>query len=113
MHTKSGRPLQQGRTTSHPQIGHELDQQGPYGAAFMDAQSSHRWEAGERRQSSCYAYTMHKTTLSQTSTVAILGPNWVDSSETKGQSSSDPTSYATSTTHSKNQPKSNAPHQKT
>jgi hypothetical protein len=33
--------------------------------------------------------------------------------ETKGQSSSDPTSYATSTTHSKNQPRNNAPLQKT
>jgi hypothetical protein len=32
---------------------------------------------------------------------------------TKGQSSSDPTSYATSTTHSKNQPRNNAQHQKT
>jgi hypothetical protein len=33
--------------------------------------------------------------------------------ETKGQSSSDPTSYATSTTHSKSQPRNNAQHQKT
>jgi hypothetical protein len=31
----------------------------------------------------------------------------------KGQSSSDPTSYATSTTHSKNQPRNNAQPQKT
>jgi hypothetical protein len=56
---------------------------------------------------------VHKPTLSQASTVAILGPNRVYSSETKGQCSSDPTSYATTTTHSKNQPKSNAQHQKT
>jgi hypothetical protein len=45
--------------------------------------------------------------------VAILGPNCVYSSETKGQISGDPTSYATSTTHSKNQPRNNAQHQKT
>jgi hypothetical protein len=56
---------------------------------------------------------MHKPTLSQTSAVAILEPNLVYSSTTKGQSSSDPTSYATSTNHSKNQPRSNAQHQKT
>jgi hypothetical protein len=55
----------------------------------------------------------HKPTLSQASTVAILGPNSVYSSETKDQSSSDPTSYATSTTHSKNQPRSNAQQKKT
>jgi hypothetical protein len=41
-HTESSRPPQQGHTTSHPQIAHELGQQGPYGAACMDAQSSHR-----------------------------------------------------------------------
>jgi hypothetical protein len=45
--------------------------------------------------------------------VAILEPNRVYSSETKGQSSSDPTSYATSITHSKNQPRNNYQHQKT
>jgi hypothetical protein len=55
----------------------------------------------------------HKPTLSQASTVAILGPNLVYSSETKGQRLSDPTSYATFITHSKNQPRSNAQHQKT
>jgi hypothetical protein len=37
----SNRPPQQGHTTFHPQIAHELGQQGPYGAACMDAQSSH------------------------------------------------------------------------
>jgi hypothetical protein len=44
-HTESSRPLQQRHTTSHPQIVHELGQQGPYGAARMDAQSSigQRW----------------------------------------------------------------------
>jgi hypothetical protein len=42
MHTESSRPPQQGNTTSHPQIAHELGQQGPYGGALMDAQSSHR-----------------------------------------------------------------------
>jgi hypothetical protein len=41
-HTESSHPPQQGHTTSHPQIAHELGQQGPYGAARMDAQSSHR-----------------------------------------------------------------------
>jgi hypothetical protein len=41
-HTESSRPPQQGHTTSHPEIAHELGQQGPYGAARMDAQLSHR-----------------------------------------------------------------------
>jgi hypothetical protein len=41
-HTKSSPPPQLGRTTSHPQIAHKLGQQGPYGAARMDALSSHR-----------------------------------------------------------------------
>jgi hypothetical protein len=45
--------------------------------------------------------------------MAILEPNRVYSSETKGQRSSDPTSYATSTTHTKNQLRNNAQHQKT
>jgi hypothetical protein len=68
---------------------------------------------GEKRLPSWHAYTAHKPTLFQASNVAILGPNLVYSSETKGKSSSDPTSYATSTTHSKNQPRSNAQHLKT
>jgi hypothetical protein len=41
-HTENSRPPQQGHTTSHPQIAHELGQQGLYGVALMDAQSSHR-----------------------------------------------------------------------
>jgi hypothetical protein len=79
----------------------------------VNTQSSHRREAGDKRLPSWHAYTEYKPTLSQASTVAILEPNSVYSSETKGQSSSDPTFYATSTTHSKNQPRNNAQHQKT
>jgi hypothetical protein len=41
-HTESSRPPQIGRTTSHLQIARELGQQGPYGAALMDALSSHQ-----------------------------------------------------------------------
>jgi hypothetical protein len=48
-HIESSRPPQQGRTTSHPQIAHELAQQGPYGAARMDAPSSHRCGVDEKQ----------------------------------------------------------------
>jgi hypothetical protein len=41
-HTENSRPPQQGHTTSDPQIAHKLGQQGPYGEARMDAQSSDR-----------------------------------------------------------------------
>jgi hypothetical protein len=50
---------------------------------------------------SCYACTAHTPTLSQTASGAILGPSKDHLNETKDQSLSDPTSYATSTAHSK------------
>jgi hypothetical protein len=78
---------------------------------------THRHHIGERRVRRGYHLGMPTRRTNQ----LFLKPQpWQSSDQIeftqarqKGQSSSDPTSYGTSTTHSENQPRNNTPHPKT